>query len=37
MARDHSTQMGGDSGVTMGWLLRLVMGSPLVVGVPRQF
>jgi len=38
---------GGDSeakvgrivgcGVTMGWLLRLVTGAPLVVGGPRQF
>ena len=26
-----------DSGVTMGWLLRLVTGAPLVVGGPRQF
>jgi len=25
------------SGVTMGWLLRLVTGGPLVVGGPRQF
>ena len=25
------------SGVTMGWLLRLVTGAPLVVGGPRQF
>ena len=25
------------SGVTMGWLLRLVTGAPLVVGAPRQF
>jgi len=24
------------SGVTMGWLLRLVTGAPLVVGGPRQ-
>jgi len=27
----------GRSGVTMGWLLRLVTGAPLVVGGPRQF
>ena len=27
----------GHSGVTMGWLLRLVTGGPLVVGGPRQF
>ena len=27
----------GDSGVTMGWLLRLVTGAALVVGGPRQF
>jgi len=26
-----------DSGVTMGWLLRLETGAPLVVGGPRQF
>jgi len=25
------------SGVTTGWLLRLVTGAPLVVGTPRQF
>ena len=25
------------SGVTMGWLLRLVTGGALVVGAPRQF
>jgi len=25
------------SGVTMGWLLRLVTRAPLVVGGPRQF
>ena len=25
------------SGVTTGWLLRLVTGGPLVVGTPRQF
>jgi len=25
------------SGVTMGWLLRLVTGAALVVGAPRQF
>jgi len=27
----------GHNGVTMGWLLRLVTGGPLVVGGPRQF
>jgi len=31
------TSSGAVQGVTMGWLLRLVTGGPLVVGGPRQF
>ena len=34
---DSVTSLHPISGVTMGWLLRLVTGAPLVVGGPRQF
>ena len=37
MSHPDMTETTELSGVTMGWLLRLVTGAPLVVGDLRQF